>query len=91
MPIVIHLGRKSDGCAYELSPASREALKSIPDAHPAKRVFIAFDTASDLERVHGPGRPGCRSVLVRTKAGWRGAAAIDASARSIVPSNVMPA
>lgn len=54
MPIVIHVGRSSDGCAYDLSPASRARLRGVPGAHPTKRVFIAFETQADYEEHHGP-------------------------------------
>jgi len=54
-PIVIHVGRQHDGCAYELNPRSRAEIKRrFPEARMAPSVFVGYDTQSDFESLHGP-------------------------------------
>lgn len=52
--IVIHIGGKSDGYAYELRPDSRERVAAEPKAQLVRMVFIGFDTKEDFETIHGP-------------------------------------
>lgn len=53
-PFVIFLGVRSDGCTYELDTNSLERLKTVPNAMPVRRVFIAYETRSGFEQAHGP-------------------------------------
>lgn len=53
-PLVIHVGRGSDGCAYELPAGTRARLASVPGATPTRGVvFVAAETKADFEAVHG--------------------------------------
>jgi hypothetical protein len=52
-PIVIYIGRKTDGCVYELGPEARARLTKMPGATPVRRVFIGLDTQADFELEHG--------------------------------------
>ena len=55
MPVVINIGRQSDGCTYQLNPRSRvEIQRRFPGAHPAPSVFVGYETQSDFEPIHGP-------------------------------------
>jgi hypothetical protein len=54
-PIVIHIGRQTDGCAYDLNPLSeREVKKRFPDAHGVPIVFVGYGKEADFEVAHGP-------------------------------------
>jgi hypothetical protein len=48
-PIVIHIGRTSDGCAYALNPSVRERLFKVPGALLTCRVFVGYPTQADCE------------------------------------------
>lgn len=54
-PLVIHIGRQSDGCAYELNPRSRvEILRRFPGVRSVPGVFVGYDTRAEFEELHGP-------------------------------------
>lgn len=54
-PLVIHIGRQSDGCAYELNPRSRaDVLKRFPGVRPAPSVFVGYASRADFQTLHGP-------------------------------------
>lgn len=54
-PIEIVVSRRSDGCAYTLSPTSRRlVLKRFPHANLAPNVFISTTNQADFERTQGP-------------------------------------
>jgi hypothetical protein len=63
-PLVINVGRYSDGCAYELDPLSRRRVnESFPQARQVHRVFIGYDKEEDFEPVHGPHWPQVGAIL----------------------------
>jgi hypothetical protein len=54
-PIVINIGRQSDGCTYQLHPRSALAIRTkFPAAQPVPSVFVGYETRADFERLHGP-------------------------------------
>lgn len=54
-PLIINIGRQSDGCAYELDPRSRFEIKSrFPGLHAVPSVFVGYDAKTDFEAMHGP-------------------------------------
>ncbi len=54
-PVVILVGRQSDGFSYSLSYSSQKLIrKKFPTARIAPNLFISASTQSDFETVHGP-------------------------------------
>ena len=54
-PVVILIGRQSDGRSYTLSPSSKKLVrKKFPGSTIAPSVFITTSTHSDFAAVHGP-------------------------------------
>jgi hypothetical protein len=54
-PIIINIGRQSDGCTYQLHPRSRAEIKArFPSVHPVPTIFVGYDTQGDFETLHGP-------------------------------------
>jgi hypothetical protein len=53
-PIVILVGRQSDGYSYSLTPSSKKLIKRLfPQANIAPNLFISTTTQSDFESTHG--------------------------------------
>jgi hypothetical protein len=53
-PLDIHIGRRSDGCAYGLHPHSSTIIrKRFPKARPVEAVFIATPMKDGLEAAQG--------------------------------------
>jgi hypothetical protein len=53
-PVVILIGRQSDGLSYTLSPSSKKLIwKKFPTSNIAPSVFISTTTQSDFEGIHG--------------------------------------
>mgnify|MGYP001426042618 CR=1 FL=1 len=54
-PLVIHIGRQSDGCAYELNPRSVAVIRArYPGVRAVPSVFVGYDTRTEFEELHGP-------------------------------------
>ncbi len=50
-PLVIHVGRQSDGYAYELHPRSRRRIAALfPEAHLVSSLFVGEDTEGALQQ-----------------------------------------
>jgi hypothetical protein len=53
-PLVIHVGRQSDGYAYELHPRSRRRIEArFPGAHLMSSLFVGVDNRSSLQQQEG--------------------------------------
>lgn len=50
-PLVIYVGRQTDGCVYQLPPSSRTRIENkFPHAHVAPSLFIGWKTETDIKR-----------------------------------------
>ena len=49
--IKINVNKQMDGYTFSIAPSLRALIKKVfPDAYPANRIFVAYDTKSDFER-----------------------------------------
>ena len=64
-PLIVSCSADRDGVTYGLDLATRRRLKQRfgNDVHTARRIFIAHDTASSFEEIHGPLRKQLVSLL----------------------------
>jgi hypothetical protein len=54
-PIVIEVGKQTNGATFRLSPRTEAVLASqTSDWSPASSIFVSFDTQWDFDRLHGP-------------------------------------
>ena len=52
--IRINVNRQIDGYTFSITPSIREFIKKLlPNAQPANGIFVAYDTKSGFEALHG--------------------------------------
>lgn len=51
--IIINVYKQMDGYTFSLPVSIRQRVKDwFPDAHPANRIFVAYDIKSDFEKYY---------------------------------------
>jgi hypothetical protein len=63
-PIVISIGRQSDGCVYGLDVLSRARLQDLhPEVHRVPVVFVGYASKQEFAALHGPMWPQIAQML----------------------------
>jgi hypothetical protein len=63
-PLVISIGRQSDGCVYGLDVLSRARLQELhPGAHRVPVVFVGYGSKQEFEALHRPMWPQIAQML----------------------------
>ena len=54
-PLIILIGRQSDGCTYQLHPRSRKRIQeAFPETRIAPSVFVGYEGRAEFENLHAP-------------------------------------